>query len=65
MNFLLDGLHEDLNRVREKPATEKVESDGRPDSVIGAIAWETYQERNNSVVADTFGGQLRSHVKCN
>lgn len=56
MNFLLDGLHEDLNRVKKKPATDKVESDGRPDSVIGAIAWETYLQRNNSVIADTFGG---------
>ena len=29
--FLLDGLHEDLNRVQEKPYVELKDSDGRPD----------------------------------
>lgn len=29
--FLLDGLHEDLNRVHEKPYVELEDSDGRPD----------------------------------
>ena len=31
--FLLDGLHEDLNRVTEKPYSELEDSDGRPDLV--------------------------------
>ena len=31
--FLLDGLHEDLNRVRKKPYVEAKDSDGRPDEV--------------------------------
>src|SRR5690349_19905909 len=29
MNFLLDGLHEDLNRVKSKPYTPAVERNGR------------------------------------
>lgn len=33
MAFLLDGLHEDLNRIHNKPYTETVDSDGRPDEV--------------------------------
>jgi ubiquitin carboxyl-terminal hydrolase 4/11/15 len=32
VGFLLDGLHEDLNRVAKKPYYE-LESDGRPDEV--------------------------------
>lgn len=36
MAFLLDGLHEDLNRIQNKPYTETVDSDGRPDEVGGA-----------------------------
>lgn len=37
MAFLLDGLHEDLNRIQNKPYTETVDSDGRPDEVrVGA-----------------------------
>lgn len=35
--FLLDGLHEDLNRVHEKPYVELEDSDGRPD-------WEVASE---------------------
>lgn len=40
MAFLLDGLHEDLNRIQNKPYTETVDSDGRPDEVkmhLGAL----------------------------
>lgn len=36
MAFLLDGLHEDLNRIQNKPYTETVDSDGRPDEVSAA-----------------------------
>lgn len=35
--FLLDGLHEDLNRVHDKPYVELKDSDGRPD-------WEVASE---------------------
>ena len=33
MAFLLDGLHEDLNRIKQKPYVEQKDFDGRPDSV--------------------------------
>lgn len=41
MAFLLDGLHEDLNRIQNKPYTETVDSDGRPDEVSqgGIVGW--------------------------
>lgn len=32
--FLLDGLHEDLNRIIKKPYIELKDSDGRKDEVI-------------------------------
>ncbi len=32
--FLLDGLHEDLNRVHDKPYVELSDSEGRPDVVV-------------------------------
>ena len=34
LSFLLDGLHEDLNRVHDKPYVELKDSDGRPDHVV-------------------------------
>ena len=33
MSFLLDGLHEDVNRVKNKPYIEQVDSGDRPDEV--------------------------------
>ena len=65
MSFLMDGLNEDLNRVKKKPFVEGVESDGRPDKEVAAISWDNFKKRNDSVVVDYFAGQLRSHVKCN
>uniref|UniRef100_A0A8B9JRT3 Ubiquitin carboxyl-terminal hydrolase 32 n=1 Tax=Astyanax mexicanus TaxID=7994 RepID=A0A8B9JRT3_ASTMX len=62
--FLLDGLHEDLNRVHEKPYVELKDSDGRPDAEVATEAWENHLRRNRSIVVDLFHGQLKSQVKC-
>ena len=34
MSYLLDGLHEDLNRIKDKPLTKPVEMEGRPDAEV-------------------------------
>lgn len=52
--FLLDGLHEDLNRVRQKPYIEIPDSNGRPDEELAEEAWRIYKARNNSFIADHF-----------
>lgn len=62
--YLLDGLHEDLNRVKKKKPTKNVEAKGRPDDIVGAESWETYLKRNRSVIVDLFMGQLKSTVVC-
>ena len=62
--FLLDGLHEDLNRVAEKPYVELKDSEGRPDLVVASEAWENHVLRNKSIVVDLFHGQLKSKVTC-
>ena len=64
LTFLLDGLHEDLNRVRKKPYTEIKDSGGRPDEEVAAEAWEVYKKRNDSVILDLFHGLLKSTVVC-
>lgn len=64
MNFLLDGIHEDLNRVREKPYTKQIESDGRPDPVVSRESWAQFKLRNDSIIVDHCYGQLKSHVTC-
>lgn len=64
LSFLLDGLHEDLNRVKSKPPTEVVESNGRPDMVVAEEAWLRHLKRNQSVIVDLCQGQLKSRVVC-
>ncbi|ESO97937.1 hypothetical protein LOTGIDRAFT_153048 [Lottia gigantea] len=64
LSFLLDGLHEDLNRVHNKPYVELKDSDGRPDAVVAREAWENHVLRNQSIIVDLFHGQLKSQVRC-
>ncbi|XP_067908310.1 ubiquitin carboxyl-terminal hydrolase 19 isoform X2 [Heterodontus francisci] len=64
MAFLLDGLHEDLNRIQNKPYTETVDSDGRPDEVVAEEAWERHKMRNDSFIVDLFQGQYKSKLVC-
>ncbi|KAF0690341.1 Aste57867_18272 [Aphanomyces stellatus] len=64
LSFILDGIHEDLNRVLEKPYTKAIEHAGRPDVVVAKEEWDNYLKRNDSIVTDHFMAQLRSHVTC-
>jgi len=64
LTFLLDGLHEDLNRIKQKPYVEMDDSDGKPDSEVAMEAWENYKKRNDSVILDIFHGLLKSTVVC-
>ncbi|ETV80401.1 hypothetical protein H257_06708 [Aphanomyces astaci] len=64
LSFILDGIHEDLNRVLEKPYTKPIEHAGRPDADVAKEEWANYLLRNDSVVVDHCMAQLRSHVTC-
>ncbi|XP_053234419.1 ubiquitin carboxyl-terminal hydrolase 19 isoform X2 [Podarcis raffonei] len=64
MAFLLDGLHEDLNRIHSKPYTETVDSDGRPDEIVAEEAWKRHKMRNDSFIVDLFQGQYKSKLVC-
>ncbi len=61
MNFLLDGLHEDTNRVKKKPYVESVESNGRPDELIARESWRRFLLRNDSALVDSCFGMLVLH----
>lgn len=65
--FLLDGLHEDLNRVKQKPYVEKPDWNGGGDRELVQLArdsWQGYMKRNDSVIVDLFQGQYRSTLVC-
>jgi len=50
--------------VVKKPHVSKIESKGRPDSIIANESWRRYLLRNDSSVVDSCFGQLKSHVTC-
>jgi ubiquitin carboxyl-terminal hydrolase 6/32 len=45
-----------------QPYAELRDSNGRPDIVVAAEAWENHIIRNKSIIVDLFHGQLKSKV---
>ncbi|XP_033126172.1 ubiquitin carboxyl-terminal hydrolase 19-like [Anneissia japonica] len=64
MAFLLDILHEDVNRVKKKPYFENVEGTNLPEQVLADEAWKRHKARNDSVIVDLFHGQYKSKLVC-
>jgi ubiquitin carboxyl-terminal hydrolase 6/32 len=61
--FLLDGLHEDLNRILQKPFTQNPDYQGQPDQELAKEFFENYLKRNRSIVVELFAGQLKSTIR--
>jgi ubiquitin C-terminal hydrolase len=64
LSWVLDGLSEDLNLVKDKPYTVQPDSDDRPDSVLAQIWWENHLKRDLSVIQAIFTGQFKSLITC-
>ena len=66
--FLLDGLHEDLNRIVKKPYFEQKDiKDGAPrpsDATLATELWSQHLARNRSIIQEIFHGMFKSRVKC-
>ncbi|KAB2606395.1 ubiquitin carboxyl-terminal hydrolase 8 [Pyrus ussuriensis x Pyrus communis] len=62
--FLLDGLHEDLNRVKCKPYVEVKDGDGRQDEEVADEYWGNHLARNDSIIVDVCQGQYKSTLVC-
>jgi ubiquitin carboxyl-terminal hydrolase 8 len=63
--FLLDGIHEDLNRIKpKKPYIEDSDCDGTHDEHDAILAWRNYLRRDKSVIVDIFQGQLKNSLTC-
>lgn len=53
--FLLDGLHEDLNKADRKPLKIKPEDlENMPDDQASINAWKIHLSLNNSIIVDNF-----------
>lgn len=64
MMFLLDGLHEDLNRANKNVYIEGVEGDSSSQQVAAEAAWKRHKLTNDSIIVDLFHGQLESQLEC-
>ncbi|WFD31534.1 ubiquitinyl hydrolase 1 [Malassezia sp. CBS 17886] len=70
LTFLLDGMHEDLNLVQQRPPAlelgdaQQAELSRLPQQLASVAEWSMYRRRNNSVIVDAFQGQLRNQLQC-
>ncbi|XP_048588927.1 ubiquitin carboxyl-terminal hydrolase 2 isoform X2 [Nematostella vectensis] len=65
LHFLLEGLHDDLNKVQEKPKYKMCEFDNSLSDLEKAKkSWKLYIERDNSLITDLFVGVLKSTLIC-
>lgn len=65
ITFVLDGIHEDLNKVKKKPYISAKDYDGRPDFIIAKERWENHIARNQSIIVDLMHGQYKTEIRCN
>ncbi|CAK7562257.1 MAG: hypothetical protein SEPTF4163_000092 [Sporothrix epigloea] len=70
LGFLLDGLQEDLSRVKKKPYIEKPDSTDEMIDNPAAIremaeqVWDITKRRDDSIIADLFTGMYKSTLIC-
>ncbi|TTO95311.1 Ubiquitin carboxyl-terminal hydrolase 2 [Bagarius yarrelli] len=64
LRFLLDGLHNEVNRVTVRPRGNTEDFDHLPDDEKGKKMWSKYLEREDSKIVDLFVGQLKSSLTC-
>lgn len=70
LGFLLDGLQEDLSRVKKKPYIEKPDSTddmiNNPDAIrqMADKVWDITKKRDDSIIADLFTGMYKSTLVC-
>ena len=71
INYLLDILHEDLNKItnsaNNKDKNQNIKFDNKrqySDEEKSIIDWSNFLRRNQSVLIDLFYGQLKSCVTC-
>lgn len=64
-SYVIDMIHEDSNRILNKPYVESVEGDGKQDDYeLARRSWVAYMRRNYSIITENFTGQFRSQVNC-
>lgn len=64
LTFLLDQLHEGLNKVTERVPVPEQDNENIPEEIAAVKAWESYKKLNKSIIVELFQGQLKSTLRC-
>uniref|UniRef100_A0A8C7Z0D5 Ubiquitin carboxyl-terminal hydrolase n=1 Tax=Oryzias sinensis TaxID=183150 RepID=A0A8C7Z0D5_9TELE len=64
LRSLLDGLHNEVNRVTVRPRSSVEDFDHYSDEEKSKRMWNLYLAREDSKVVDLFVGQLKSSLTC-
>lgn len=64
LTFLLDQLHEGLNKVTERVPVLEQDNENIPEEIAAVTAWESYKKLNKSIIVELFQGQLKSTLRC-
>ncbi|XP_062404817.1 ubiquitin carboxyl-terminal hydrolase 8 [Sardina pilchardus] len=62
--FLMDGLHEDLNRADNRKRYKEEANDHLDDVKAAELAWGKHKLLNSSIIVSLFQGQFKSTVQC-
>lgn len=52
--FLLDGLHEDLNRITNRTYVEQEDNDNLSDVEAAKLSWNYHKKLNESIIVELF-----------
>eukprot|EP01080_Neovahlkampfia_damariscottae_P008006 gene8006-12471_t len=62
--FLVDIIHEDLNRILKKPTYSLDTEEEGDDEKLATSFWKKFLSRNDSIIADHFYGQTKTVIEC-
>uniref|UniRef100_A0A8C3WV98 ubiquitinyl hydrolase 1 n=1 Tax=Catagonus wagneri TaxID=51154 RepID=A0A8C3WV98_9CETA len=62
--FLMDGLHEDLNKADNRKRHKEENNDHLDDFKAAENAWQKHKQLNESIIVALFQGQFKSTVQC-
>ncbi|KAM5171304.1 ubiquitin carboxyl-terminal hydrolase 8 isoform 2-T2 [Mantella aurantiaca] len=62
--FLMDGLHEDLNKADNRKRHKEENNDHLSDHQAADSAWIKHKQLNESIIVALFQGQFKSTVQC-
>lgn len=62
--FLMDGLHEDLNKADNRKRYKEENNDHLDDFKAAELAWLKHKQLNESIIVALFQGQFKSTVQC-